>query len=62
MTENKIKCCFCGKEIEERESDNPQLHAYSPHIENVLGAMRCCHDCNESIVIPTRIYIHERRK
>lgn len=39
-----IKCCICGKKIEERESNNA-----SP-----LKEGRCCNDCNVKVVIPHR--------
>ncbi|WP_300924579.1 hypothetical protein [uncultured Clostridium sp.] len=42
-----IKCCICGKEILEKDSNN------AAPIKSKHGD-RCCSDCNISIVIPTR--------
>ena len=42
----KIKCCLCGKEIEEENSNN----AYP-----VVKKGRCCDKCNTDKVIPSRI-------
>lgn len=43
MKDNKLYCCLCGKEINERESNNA-----SPF------KGRCCNECNVKKVIPTR--------
>ena len=45
--EEKIECCLCGKEIEDF-GHNPQP----------LGEKeddRCCDECNQKLVIPTRL-------
>ena len=46
----KIKCCFCGKEIEMKQSHDPR-----PIVSN--NGDRCCEHCNANIVVPTRIQI-----
>ena len=45
-----IKCCFCKKEIKWNESHDPRP------IVTTRGD-RCCLECNNTIVIPTRIEI-----
>lgn len=50
MEERIIKCCFCGKEIDFRESHNAR-----PIV--TANGDRCCIDCNSNIVIPTRIAV-----
>lgn len=45
-----IKCCLCGKEIAEKYSHDPR-----PIISN--NGNRCCAECNNNIVIPTRLQI-----
>ena len=42
----KVKCCLCGKEIEEWETNNPFP---------IQANGRCCSDCNSNIVIPLRL-------
>lgn len=48
----KIKCCLCLKEITFKDS-----HDIRPIISNY--GERCCKECNENIVIPTRQKIWE---
>lgn len=43
MKENVIRCSICGKEINERESNNA-----SPF------KGRCCNECNIKKIVPTR--------
>ena len=43
IKDNKIHCCLCGKEIDERESNNA-----------FPFKGRCCNECNIKKVIPTR--------
>jgi len=45
----KIKCCFCGKELNSIHSSND----IRPIVSN--NGDRCCNCCNEDIVIPNRI-------
>lgn len=45
-----INCCFCGKEIEMKQSHDPR-----PIVSN--NGDRCCEHCNANIVVPTRIQI-----
>ena len=42
----KIKCCVCGREIDERDSNDP----FPYETEG-----RCCDDCNLEYVIPARM-------
>ena len=45
--EEKIECCLCGKEVKDF-GHNPQP----------LGEKeddRCCDECNQKLVIPTRL-------
>lgn len=42
----KVKCCFCGKEIIWKNGNNPE----PVEEEN----KRCCNSCNNKIVIPAR--------
>lgn len=42
----KIKCCFCGKEIDDVYSNNPEPLMSAPN--------RCCTECNYSKVLPAR--------
>ena len=49
-----MKCCICGKEIDEVHSNNPYPY---------MTEGRCCNECNEKHVIPARMadihkYIH----
>lgn len=46
-----IKCCFCGKEMPFRESNNPDP------ADTRIGS-RCCLDCNYDIVLPARSMIN----
>ena len=43
-----MKCCFCGKRIEDFECNNP-----SP-VNNDEDAV-CCNKCNNKIVVPRRL-------
>lgn len=53
MRKEKVyKCCFCGKEITVLESNNPE--PVREHWTLETGENRCCHRCNEKIVIPSR--------
>lgn len=45
----RIKCCLCGKEINEKESHNAEP----------LMSGRCCVDCNLIKVIPERIKLYK---
>ena len=45
-----MKCCLCGKEITMIESHNP-----APVVSN--SGDRCCADCNENVVAPTRMSV-----
>lgn len=45
----KIKCCFCGKEIEGWGND-PRPIVIADEI-----MPRCCDDCHVKIVLPTRV-------
>lgn len=46
----KIKCCFCGHEVEREIGNNPSpADTWEDH--------RCCDACNWNIVIPARCYI-----
>lgn len=47
---NTLKCVFCGKELEWKNS-----HSIQP-IHTIKGD-RCCESCNASIVIPTRLSV-----
>lgn len=49
-----IKCCLCGAEMEEWQSNNPWPLMYDEDYES-----RCCHDCNALKVLPARL-LHER--
>lgn len=50
-----IRCCFCGKEIKERDGNDPR-----PIIS--LNGDSCCNECNKNIVIPTREKSSEQLK
>lgn len=53
MESNKIiKCCFCGKELKEKEGNNPEPIIEYDNISTV--GKKCCNECNERIVIPAR--------
>jgi len=43
----KISCCFCGREIDFLNSHDPRP------IVSKYGC-RCCLECNNNIVCPTR--------
>ncbi len=45
-----VKCCFCGAEIPENESNNPQPL-------DIQEGARCCNACNYKYVISCRIAI-----
>lgn len=47
-------CCFCGRPLESWADGN------NPDPANTVPGKRCCSICNELIVIPARIYIHNR--
>lgn len=47
MNKELVTCCICGKEISYDESNNP-----SPLYTGEND--RCCHDCNEKYIQPTR--------
>ena len=49
MKENIIRCSICGKEIDERESNNA-----SPF------KGRCCNECNIKKVVPTRYALSKK--
>lgn len=46
---DKLICCLCGKECEDKYGNNPE-----PLMEN-NDNNRCCNECNDSKVIPARI-------
>lgn len=48
----KIHCCFCGKLIDFRESNNP-------YPISVKGGGRCCDDCDMGIVLPLRVELKD---
>lgn len=52
--EEKVKCCFCGKEILFMQSHDAR--PIKTNFNNLLGD-RCCWDCNSNIVIPTRLFV-----
>ena len=41
-----MKCCICGKEIDEMNSNNPFPYKTEG---------RCCNECNYTYVIPARL-------
>lgn len=45
--DERIRCCFCGKEIDFLNSHDPRP------IISQYGS-RCCLECNNNIVCPTR--------
>lgn len=46
MDENKtFKCCICGQ----------TFYGYGNNPAPVKNTGRCCNDCDETVVIPTRI-------
>ncbi len=48
-----VRCCICSKIIKEIESNNPwPVRSYSAIGEK---ENRCCHTCNNEIVLPIRI-------
>lgn len=47
-----MKCCICGKEIDERDANNPYP---------VKDSGSCCPECNSDYVIPARIDIMLKR-
>lgn len=49
MKDSKMYCCLCGKEIDERESNNA-----SPF------KGRCCNECNVKKVVPTRYALSQK--
>ena len=53
--QDKIRCCFCGKEIDWMTSNDPRP------IRTEHKDARCCDSCNASIVIPTRLAIWGRK-
>ncbi len=46
VVNKKVKCCLCGKEIEDWQTNNPFP---------ISANGRCCSDCNSKIVIPLRL-------
>ena len=46
-TKSQVNCCICGKEINWKDSCNPD-----PIIQSEEA--RCCHDCDRRYVIPAR--------
>lgn len=61
MSNEKMRCCFCGKEVSFEEACNPMLHSYSEELDNLLASLDCCKDCDEHIVFPTRVFIHSSK-
>ena len=49
---NPTRCCFCGKEIDNFNSNNPSPACME---ENAV----CCTECNYNIVLPSRVIIRE---
>lgn len=49
MKDNKVYCCLCGKEIDEKESNDA-----SPF------KGRCCNECNIKKVVPTRYALSKK--
>ena len=52
LRNRKINCCFCGKTINERKSNNPDP-------ANTVRGSRCCLECDYKIVLPARAIIAE---
>lgn len=52
--EEKVKCCFCGKEMPFMQSHDAR--PIKTNFNNPLGD-RCCTNCNSDIVIPTRLFV-----
>lgn len=50
----KIKCCICGKEVEQF-GNNPY-----PLCDKDDYDSRCCNECDQDKVIPARIMMHYR--
>ena len=48
--EEQITCCFCGRPIKYKESHDPRP------IVSKYG-LRCCLQCNNNIVCPTRLKV-----
>ncbi len=46
------RCCFCGKEINKLNSNDPSPACLE---ENAT----CCTECNYNIVLPSRVIINE---
>jgi len=57
MAEDKLICCLCGKEIEDKYGHNPW-----PLVKD--EKKRCCAKCNKEKVIPARLgmYFHRCKR
>lgn len=53
-----MKCCICEREIE-RE---PITGWDQGHNAEPVDDGRCCRECNDTVVVPTRIAIVMRRR
>lgn len=47
----KIKCCFCGKEVEGYGNDPRPIKVACEEMP------RCCDECNKKFVVPTRVSV-----
>ena len=47
------KCCFCGKDVGYRVNSNDPR----PIVTTKEDCPYCCDDCNDKIVIPTRLHV-----
>lgn len=52
--DDTVTCCLCGKQIPWRESNNPW-----PLVDDEES--RCCHDCNDSKVVPARLEMFQAK-
>lgn len=49
---NRKRCCFCGKEINNLNSNDPSPACLEQNAT-------CCTECNFNIVLPSRVIINE---
>jgi hypothetical protein len=57
MSEELLKCCICGKDIEIKNG-----WKHGNNAEPVVEGGRCCDDCNATAVIPARLAEFARRQ
>ena len=58
MEKHESTCCFCGSPLEPWPGNN-DCYGNNPAPADNRTGKRCCDVCNDTIVIPARLYISE---